>query len=103
MAISTDVARGAQAAGLQSVAALDTQRVVAVDILRGLVLILLLPDLAGGFSFYQMAERYPDHWLWEPLASQFRHVPWSGVALWDLVMPLFVFVIGLSMALSCRR
>lgn len=75
-------------------------RVLAVDVLRGLVLVFLLPDLAGGFSFYAMAARHPDHWAWAPLAAQFTHVEWIGVALWDLVMPLFVFVVGVSMALS---
>lgn len=64
---------------------------------------VLLPDLAGGFSFYQMAEKDPGHWAWAPLAAQFRHVEWSGVALWDLVMPLFVFLVGVSMALSAEQ
>lgn len=76
------------------------QRVVAVDALRGAVLMLLLPDLAGGFSFYKMAEAHPGDRLWVPLAAQFQHVAWSGVALWDLVMPVFVFLAGVSMGLS---
>ncbi len=78
-------------------------RVVAIDVLRGLVLLVLLPDLAGGFSFYRMAQTHPGDWLWGPLSSQFGHVEWSGMALWDLVMPLFVFLIGVSMALSAGR
>ena len=79
------------------------QRIVAVDVLRGLVLVVLLPDLAGGFSFYTMAEKYPDDWVWRVLAEQFKHVPWSGAAVWDLVMPLFVFLVGVSMSLSYHR
>lgn len=76
------------------------RRVLAVDILRGLVLVLLLPDLAGGFSFYKVAEAIPESPVWRALATQFQHVEWTGVALWDLVMPLFVFMVGVSMALS---
>lgn len=76
------------------------QRIVAVDVLRGLVLVLLLPDLYGGFSFYRMAELNPGHWAWEPLSRAFMHVPWTGVAVWDLVMPVFVFLVGVAMALS---
>ena len=79
------------------------RRIVAVDVLRGLVLMILLPDLAGGFSFYEMADKNPSHWAWAPLAAQFQHVAWSGVALWDLVMPLFVFLVGVSMALSAEQ
>lgn len=77
-----------------------SSRLVAVDVLRGGVLFFLLPDLAGGFSFYKIAEANPDAPAWGALAQQFRHVPWAGVALWDLVMPLFVFLVGVAMALS---
>lgn len=81
----------------------SARRIVAVDVLRGLVLMILLPDLAGGFSLYEMAAKDPSHWAWAPLAAQFQHVAWSGVALWDLVMPLFVFLVGVSMALSADQ
>ena len=81
----------------------NIRRIVAVDVLRGLVLMILLPDLAGGFSFYEMADKDPSHWAWAPLAAQFQHVAWSGAALWDLVMPLFVFLVGVSMALSAQQ
>lgn len=77
-----------------------TQRVLAVDVLRGLVLFFLLPDLAGGFSFYAVAQAIPQSPFWRALAAQFQHVEWTGVALWDLVMPLFVFLVGVAMALS---
>lgn len=79
------------------------QRVLAVDVLRGLVLFFLLPDLAGGFSFYALARAMPESPVWRALAAQFGHVEWTGVALWDLVMPLFVFLVGVSMALSYTR
>ena len=79
------------------------QRVLAVDVLRGLVLLFLLPDLAGGFSFYAVAQALPESPVWRGLAAQFGHVEWTGVALWDLVMPLFVFLVGVSMALSYTR
>ncbi len=78
-----------------------SQRIVAVDVLRGVVLMTLLPEFGGAFSW--MAAQYPDHWAWATLATQFRHVDWGGVALWDLVMPLFVFLVGVSMPLSIAR
>lgn len=84
---------------LRSPAAL-TQRVVAVDVLRGLVMLLLIPDLLGGFSFYQMADRYPSNAAWAWLGRQFSHVEWTGAAIWDFVMPVFIFLVGVAIPLS---
>jgi heparan-alpha-glucosaminide N-acetyltransferase len=78
-------------------------RLVAIDALRGLVILLLVPDVYGGFSVHEMARREPDSALWAALAGQLTHVPWSGATLWDLIMPMFVFLIGVSMALSIER
>lgn len=78
----------------------STDRVVSVDAYRGLVLLLLLPDIHGGFSFYEMARRFPHDPFWAALAAQFTHVQWSGLSTWDLVMPAFVFLVGVAMPLS---
>jgi heparan-alpha-glucosaminide N-acetyltransferase len=75
-------------------------RLVSADVLRGLVLFLLLPDLEGGFSFYRVAEQFPDSRLWTALARTFTHAPWSGATVWDFIMPCFVFVVGLAMSFS---
>jgi predicted acyltransferase len=76
------------------------RRVVVIDVLRGLVVLMLVPDLSGGFSMPRMAENHPDSdWL-RAIGHQLSHSPWQGVTVWDLVMPLFVFVMGASMALS---
>jgi predicted acyltransferase len=79
------------------------RRIVAIDVLRGLVIFVLIPDVYGGFSFYEMAKREPDSALWAALAGQMTHVDWSGVALWDMIMPVFVFLVGVSLALSVDR
>lgn len=75
-------------------------RNTAVDVLRGLVVLLLVPDPSGGFSFHRMAELHPDSVVWSALGRMFSHVAWEGVAVWDLVMPVFAFVIGVAMPLS---
>lgn len=80
-----------------------TGRIVAVDALRGLVVLLLVPDLYGGFSFYQMARLRPDDSTWRSLAAQFSHVAWEGIAVWDLIMPAFVLLVGISLGLSTDR
>jgi predicted acyltransferase len=78
----------------------STDRVVAVDAYRGIVMLLLVPDLFGGFSFHQMARRFPDDPVWGNLATWFTHVQWSGASLWDFIMPSFVFLVGVAMPLS---
>jgi heparan-alpha-glucosaminide N-acetyltransferase len=77
-----------------------TQRVVSVDVLRGIVMLFLIPDLSGGFSFYQMADRYPSSAVWRWLGRQFSHVEWTGAATWDFVMPVFIFLVGVAIPLS---
>lgn len=78
-------------------------RVIAVDVLRGLVMLLLIPDLSGGFSFYKMAALYPDNAVWVWLGQQFRHVSWSGAALWDFVMPVFILSVGVAIPYSYQN
>jgi heparan-alpha-glucosaminide N-acetyltransferase len=75
-------------------------RLMSVDAFRGLVMLLLVSDINGAFSFYEMARRFPDSPVWRALGTQFSHVEWSGAAIWDLIMPSFVFLIGIAMPLS---
>jgi len=75
-------------------------RIVAVDALRGLVILLLVPDLSGGFSFYRMAQLYPDSPFWSALGFQFSHAPWAGARVWDFVMPVFALLVGVAIPLS---
>jgi heparan-alpha-glucosaminide N-acetyltransferase len=75
-------------------------RVASVDALRGLAMLILVSNIHGGFSFYEMAERFPNSTMWAALARQFTHVEWSGLAFWDVVMPCFVLLVGVSMPFS---
>ena len=34
---------------------------------------------------------------------QFEHVEWEGFVAWDLIMPLFLFVVGVAMPFSFAR
>lgn len=77
-----------------------SQRLASIDALRGLVVLLLVPDVYGGFSFYAMAKADPGSQFWAVLAGLTTHVPWSGASLWDMIMPTFVFLVGVSLALS---
>ena len=61
-------------------------RLVSLDVLRGLtVAFMILVNTAGDGNRSYM---------------QLRHSVWSGCTLTDLVFPMFLFIMGVSMALS---
>ncbi|KAI3882487.1 hypothetical protein MKW92_021710 [Papaver armeniacum] len=62
------------------------KRVASLDIFRGLtVAVMILVDDAGG------------EW---PMIS---HAPWTGCNLADFVMPFFLFIVGMAIALALKR
>ncbi|KAL0658320.1 hypothetical protein Bca4012_078905 [Brassica carinata] len=68
----------------------DKERLVSLDVFRGLtVALMILVDDVGG------------------MLPAINHSPWDGVTLADLVMPFFLFIVGVSLAfayknLSCK-
>lgn len=66
-----------------------TSRWDALDVLRGLTIILMLMNLSPG--------------SWEHNYAPLEHVKWDGVHLIDLVAPVFLFCIGAAMPLSFAR
>lgn len=63
-----------------------TKRVASLDIFRGLtVALMVLVDDAGG------------EW---PVIG---HAPWNGCNLADFVMPFFLFIVGVAIALALKR
>ncbi len=77
-------------------------RVEALDIFRGLVMFVLVPNTTGGFGFFEMARQSPDNPVWSVLGRWFTHAVWSGATPWDLVMPCFVFMAGMAMTVSAH-
>ncbi|XP_023765509.1 uncharacterized protein LOC111914003 [Lactuca sativa] len=62
------------------------KRVASVDVFRGLtVALMILVDDAGG------------EW---PMIG---HAPWNGCNLADFVMPFFLFIVGIAIALALKR
>lgn len=75
------------------------KRLESLDILRGFdlfCLIILCPFLHA----FNHTGTYT--WL-APVMQQFDHVKWEGFALWDLVMPLFMFMAGVSMPFAFSK
>lgn len=73
---------------------------MSIDVYRGLVMFLLVPNPYSAFGVKQMAEANPSVAFWQWADRIFSHVPWIGMSVWDMVMPSFILLMGASMALS---
>ncbi|XP_062155323.1 uncharacterized protein LOC133863394 isoform X1 [Alnus glutinosa] len=62
------------------------QRLVSLDVFRGItVALMILVDDAGG------------------ILPAINHSPWNGLTLADFVMPFFLFIVGISLALTYKK
>jgi heparan-alpha-glucosaminide N-acetyltransferase len=73
------------------------QRLLSLDAFRGLVMLAMASD---GLRIAQVARNFPSSPTWQFIAYHFDHVPWVGCALWDMIQPSFMFMVGTSMAFS---
>lgn len=76
-----------------------SKRLESLDVLRGFDLFCLTMLCPFLHAFYHTGEYA---WL-SPVMSQFDHVAWEGFAFWDLVMPLFMFMAGVSIPFAFAK
>jgi predicted acyltransferase len=74
-------------------------RVVSVDALRGFDMFWIV---GGEWIFEALNEATPNP-VTRLLATQLQHVEWEGFRFYDLIFPLFVFIIGVSLVFSLSR
>jgi len=83
----------------------ESRRVVSIDALRGFDMFWILggdslaqalKEMSGGGSgvFANFAQVFGD---------QLEHVEWAGFRFYDLIFPLFVFIVGVSLVFSLSR
>lgn len=75
------------------------ERLASLDILRGFDLFLLVFFQPVLVAFGQQLNT---PWL-NAVLYQFDHEVWNGFRFWDLVMPLFLFMTGVSMPFSFEK
>lgn len=75
------------------------ERLSSLDILRGLDLFLLL--VAGPVIHTFL--RINSSPVWDGVRHQVSHVSWEGFVLWDIIMPLFMFMSGATIPFSMAR
>lgn len=73
------------------------QRCLPLDALRGLVMLVLC---FGSALNAESLAKYP---MLHSFALQFRHVPWAGLRLWEMVQPAFWFVVGAALPFALAR
>jgi len=70
-----------------------SQRLASLDALRGFTMFWIV-----GGSHLAISLSTLSGWKW--LGDQMKHVQWDGFSFMDLIFPLFLFVVGVSLSFS---
>ena len=74
-------------------------RLMSLDALRGLDMLFLV-GISG--VFLALGKSYDNAFL-KFLASQCEHTIWHGFHIYDLIFPLFIFMVGVSMPFAISK
>jgi predicted acyltransferase len=80
-------------------AASPSQRVVSVDALRGFDMFWIV---GGEWIIEALKDATPNR-VTAVLGRQLQHAEWEGFHFYDLIFPMFVFIIGVSLVFSLSR
>src|SRR5437762_561062 len=75
------------------------KRIMAIDALRGFDMFWIL----GADAFVRGLEKINGGPIVAGLAAQLEHKEWVGFAFYDLIFPLFVFIVGVSLVFSLTQ
>jgi len=73
-----------------------TNRLASIDALRGFDMLLI----AGGGTFLVRMDGVTGMKWVDVVAGQMEHASWNGFTFYDLIFPLFLFITGVSLAIS---
>ncbi len=74
-------------------------RIMSIDALRGFDMFWII----GGWSIFRGLHEKFDNSTTQWLTQQLSHVRWEGFRPWDLIMPLFLFVVGVVMPFAFNK
>ena len=92
LGLQPSIARGA---GLSS----PTERLVSLDALRGFDMFWI----TGGTEILMGVGKIVHRPGFDKFLEQFDHVPWRGLHFYDLIWPLFMFIMGAAIPLSVAK
>ena len=75
------------------------ERVLAVDALRGFDMFWII----GGKKIFKGLDQAMDTPVTNWIFGQLDHAEWYGFTFYDIIMPLFLFLVGISMVYSMRK
>src|SRR6185436_10448106 len=78
---------------------IPTRRLLSLDALRGFDMFWIVGGEEIIHTLYKAWPSGPLHFL----DIQMDHTPWKGVTFYDLIFPLFVFIVGASLVFSIPR
>jgi len=76
------------------------ERLTSLDALRGFDMFWII---GGWWIVNGLAKGLNNEWFNAHVIPQTRHVPWEGFTAWDLIMPLFLFIVGVAMPFSLAK
>lgn len=74
-------------------------RIASIDALRGFDMFWI----TGGEEVVHSLHRVIRHPVMDALDQQFHHVRWEGFHFYDLIFPLFLFIVGVVLPFSLTR
>ncbi len=83
----------------------ESRRIVSVDALRGFDMFWILGGDSLGQALKEMSAGGSGAFAWmgNVFGNQFEHVEWAGFRFYDLIFPLFIFIVGVSLVFSLGR
>jgi len=76
------------------------ERLMSLDALRGFDMFWII----GGYGIFAgLGKGLNSPWFNRHILPQIEHVRWEGFVAWDLIMPLFLFVVGAAMPFSFAK
>ena len=75
---------------------MEKKRLLSIDTFRGMDMLLIMGLSTLLVSLCRLFPGGSDFWL----ARQMSHVEWNGLAIMDMVFPVFLFIAGLSFPFS---
>jgi predicted acyltransferase len=79
--------------------ALVSKRLMSVDALRGFDMFWIIGADSLVYALNRMTKSRPT----QILADQLEHAEWSGFHFYDLIFPLFIFIMGVSIVFSLTK
>ena len=78
---------------------LRTERLVSLDALRGFDMFWII----GGTAILMGVGKVIHRPLFDKFLEQFDHVPWQGLHFYDVIWPLFMFIMGAAIPMSLAK